>query len=141
MSRIKIYTKTGDKGTTSTYDGMRLSKTSPVFQALGAMDELTSRIGMVRTIIGSPDENETLAQIRDDVRPPTPVPPEFPIQVDEGRQTVTVAAGIQQRMLLEYLSEYGEGWTLPAFSYFIDQSIGGAVATGTHGSSFRHGSL
>ena len=85
--------------------------------------------------------DETLAQIRDDVRPPTPVPPEFPIQVDEGRQTVTVAAGIPQRMLLEYLSEYGEGWTLPAFSYFIDQSIGGAVATGTHGSSFRHGSL
>ncbi|MEO2194208.1 MAG: FAD-binding protein, partial [bacterium] len=73
-------------------------------------------------------------------------PANFPIQVDEDAQTVTVAAGIPQRQLLEYLSEYThwnepEGWTLPAFSWFIDQTIGGAVATGTHGSSFQHGSL
>lgn len=33
------------------------------------------------------------------------------------------------------------GWTLPAFSWFLDQTIGGAVATGTHGSSMRWGSL
>ena len=73
-------------------------------------------------------------------------PPDFPIQVDEAAQTVTVAAGIPQRQLLDYLSDYTygsnpEGWTLPAFSWFIDQTIGGAVATGTHGSSFQHGSL
>jgi hypothetical protein len=59
---------------------------------------------------------------------------------------VTVAAGIPQRMLLNYLSEYRywkepAGWTLPAFSWFIDQTVGGAVATGTHGSSMRWGSL
>lgn len=34
-----------------------------------------------------------------------------------------------------------QGYTLPAFSWFIDQTIGGAVATATHGSSLRHGSL
>ena len=34
-----------------------------------------------------------------------------------------------------------QGYTLPAFSWFIDQTIGGAVATATHGSSFLHGSL
>ena len=34
-----------------------------------------------------------------------------------------------------------QGYTLPAFSWFIDQTIGGAVATATHGSSFVHGSL
>ena len=33
------------------------------------------------------------------------------------------------------------GWTLPAFSWYLDQTIGGAVATGTHGSSMRYGSL
>jgi FAD/FMN-containing dehydrogenase len=49
-------------------------------------------------------------------------------------------------MLLNYLSEYRywkqpAGWTLPAFSWFIDQTIGGAVSTGTHGSSMRYGSL
>lgn len=49
-------------------------------------------------------------------------------------------------MLLDYLSDYKygkepNGWTLEAFSWFIDQTIGGAVATGTHGSTFQHGSL
>ena len=34
-----------------------------------------------------------------------------------------------------------QGYTLPAFSWFIDQTIGGAIATATHGSSLRHGSL
>ena len=35
----------------------------------------------------------------------------------------------------------GAGYTLPAFPWFIDQTIGGAVATATHGSSLRRGSL
>lgn len=74
------------------------------------------------------------------------VPADFPIHVDEENQTVTVAAGIPQRELLDYLSSYTHwkqpsGWTLPAFSWFIDQTIGGAVSTGTHGSSMRWGSL
>lgn len=74
------------------------------------------------------------------------IPDDFPIHVDEDAGTVTVAAGVPQRMLLEYLSQYRywkqpEGWSLPAFSWFIDQTIGGAVATGSHGSSMRWGSL
>ena len=47
-------------------------------------------------------------------------PPGFPIAVDEGARTVTVAAGIPQRILLDFLDEYRHGaepagWTLPAF--------------------------
>lgn len=34
-----------------------------------------------------------------------------------------------------------DGWVLQGYSWFIDQTIGGAVATGTHGSSLQHGSL
>ncbi|GMH44322.1 hypothetical protein BSKO_12256 [Bryopsis sp. KO-2023] len=72
--------------------------------------------------------------------------PDFPIQVNEEEATVTVAAGVSQRQVLDFLADYRyglnpEGWTLPAFSWFIDQTIGGAVATGSHGSSLRHGSL
>ncbi|KAL4431088.1 hypothetical protein ABPG75_006344 [Micractinium tetrahymenae] len=75
-----------------------------------------------------------------------PVPPSFPIQVDEDKQTVTVAAGVTQRALLDYLSEYRywkqpAGWTLGAFAWFLDQTIGGAVATASHGSSMRYGTL
>jgi hypothetical protein len=76
----------------------------------------------------------------------TPPPADFPIQVNEEAGTVTVAAGISQRHLLQYLAAYThwnqpDGWTLPAFSWFIDQTVGGAVATATHGSSLRWGSL
>jgi cob(I)alamin adenosyltransferase len=44
---MKIYTKTGDKGTTCLYDGTRISKSSLHFELLGEMDELSCRIGLV----------------------------------------------------------------------------------------------
>ena len=33
------------------------------------------------------------------------------------------------------------GYSLNMFAWYIDQTVGGAVATGTHGSSMRWGSL
>ena len=43
---MKIYTKTGDKGTTSLYDGNRIGKHEIIFDVLGQIDELSSRIGL-----------------------------------------------------------------------------------------------
>ena len=43
---FKIYTKTGDKGESSLYNGQRKPKTDPVFAALGDVDELNACVGL-----------------------------------------------------------------------------------------------
>ena len=43
---MKIYTKTGDNGKTSLYDGRRIDKKSVVFDVIGEVDELNSRLGV-----------------------------------------------------------------------------------------------
>ena len=47
-STIKIYTKTGDKGTSVLFTGERLSKSSEVFHCLGSIDELNAHLGLAR---------------------------------------------------------------------------------------------
>jgi len=49
MSKIrltKIYTKTGDDGSTSIANNERVFKTTPLIEAIGAVDEANSAIGM-----------------------------------------------------------------------------------------------
>jgi len=46
--KVKIYTKTGDKGTTSLFTGERLPKDTDYFQALGDIDEVNAEIGLAR---------------------------------------------------------------------------------------------
>ncbi|WP_042273876.1 cob(I)yrinic acid a,c-diamide adenosyltransferase [[Clostridium] dakarense] len=43
---MKIYTKTGDKGQTSLYDGSRVDKDSIRVESYGTLDELNSYIGL-----------------------------------------------------------------------------------------------
>lgn len=43
----KIYTRTGDKGTTAIAGGERMDKDSPRIEAIGTVDELNSVLGMV----------------------------------------------------------------------------------------------
>lgn len=46
---MKIYTKTGDSGDTSLFDGTRVRKTEPRVVAYGDVDELQACIGMARS--------------------------------------------------------------------------------------------
>ncbi|GAQ81152.1 cob(I)alamin adenosyltransferase [Klebsormidium nitens] len=50
-SKFKIYTRTGDAGQTSLYNGSRKSKTEVEFEALGDVDELNSAIGVAREFL------------------------------------------------------------------------------------------
>jgi cob(I)alamin adenosyltransferase len=45
---FKVYTKTGDKGTTSLYTGARLEKSHQIFTSLGSVDELNAHLGLAR---------------------------------------------------------------------------------------------
>lgn len=49
MRLSKITTRTGDDGTTGLADGSRLPKDSPRIEAIGAVDELNSQIGLLLT--------------------------------------------------------------------------------------------
>lgn len=46
---MKVYTKTGDKGTTSLYGGVKVSKNHIRIDAYGTVDELNSAIGLIRS--------------------------------------------------------------------------------------------
>lgn len=46
----RIYTKTGDDGTTGLGDGSRVAKTDPRVEALGAVDEANAAIGVCLTL-------------------------------------------------------------------------------------------
>jgi cob(I)alamin adenosyltransferase len=59
LSHVKIYTKTGDTGETSLFDGTRVSKTHPRVAAYGEVDELQASIGMARAA-GLPDDLDTM---------------------------------------------------------------------------------
>ena len=45
---FKIYTKTGDKGTSALYTGDRLDKNNSIFDCLGAVDEINAHLGLAR---------------------------------------------------------------------------------------------
>ena len=59
---MKVYTKTGDKGTSSLYDGNRLPKDSLFFEVLGNIDELSSNVGMLCALIE--DNENSLLELR-----------------------------------------------------------------------------
>jgi len=44
---MSIYTKIGDKGKTFLFDGKKVSKNSPICEALGSLDEVNSWLGII----------------------------------------------------------------------------------------------
>ena len=46
---MKLYTRTGDDGTTGLFSGARVSKDHPRIEAYGTVDELNAVLGMVRS--------------------------------------------------------------------------------------------
>jgi cob(I)alamin adenosyltransferase len=62
---MKIYTRTGDDGTTSLFGGKRVSKSDVRIESYGTVDELNSFIGLVRDQEVNHKRKETLVAIQD----------------------------------------------------------------------------
>jgi cob(I)alamin adenosyltransferase len=64
---VKLYTKTGDAGETSLFDGTRVSKTNERVDAYGEVDELNAWLGLSRSSGLDPDLAAALLQIQRDL--------------------------------------------------------------------------
>lgn len=61
---MKIYTKTGDKGTTALFGGSRVPKHHIRIESYGTVDELNSHIGLIRSQDMNPHYIEVLITIQ-----------------------------------------------------------------------------
>lgn len=60
----KVYTKTGDKGTTSLIGGTRVKKSDIRIESYGTVDELNSFIGLLATYVDEKETTDLLAEIQ-----------------------------------------------------------------------------
>lgn len=64
---MKIYTKTGDDGTTGLFGGGRVKKASSRVEAYGTVDELNATVGIARATKLDPLAEDILAQVQVDL--------------------------------------------------------------------------
>jgi cob(I)alamin adenosyltransferase len=62
---MKIYTKTGDQGTTALFGGKRVSKANLRIDSYGTVDELNAYLGLLRDQDVNRDRKDFLVEIQD----------------------------------------------------------------------------
>ena len=62
---MKVYTKTGDTGTTALFGGTRVSKHNIRIESYGTVDELNSHIGLIRDQDINPSYKNILIEVQD----------------------------------------------------------------------------
>lgn len=114
----KIYTRTGDSGTTGLGNGSRVDKDSPRMEAIGATDELNSLIGLVLAHECPKTVGDRLLEIQHDL---------FDLGGELSVPGRTVVTDAQVRSLEAGLDELNE--ELPYLKEFILPGGGPAAAT------------
>jgi len=64
---MKIYTKTGDDGTTMLFGGGRVPKSHIRIETYGTIDELNSHIGLVRDVCQNPQHSRFLEEVQNNL--------------------------------------------------------------------------
>ncbi|XP_064612218.1 corrinoid adenosyltransferase MMAB-like [Liolophura sinensis] len=127
----KIYTKTGDRGTSALFTGERRHKDDQVFEALGTTDELTSALSLAREFSAEAghmfvDQLETIQCILQDVGSSIATPASSAREAHLNR-------AVFDKMYVSELENWVDQYTeeLPELSEFILPS-GGKAACSLH---------
>lgn len=104
----RIYTRTGDKGTTGLSDGARVPKDHPRIEAIGDVDELNCVLGLVLSHDLPKDIRHTLTEVQQLL---------FNIGAELSRPGVPILDGEPVALLEQQLEMYNA--TLPPLREFI----------------------
>ncbi|MEZ5285931.1 MAG: cob(I)yrinic acid a,c-diamide adenosyltransferase [Vicinamibacterales bacterium] len=113
---MKIYTKTGDAGETSLFDGTRVRKTDPRVVAYGEVDELQACIGAARAAGLDPDLTDMCVTMQRDL---------FAVGARLADPSHRIAARVEKAVVNDSEVSRLEGWIdrldneLPALTHFI----------------------
>lgn len=96
MSITKVYTKTGDKGTTSLIGGVKVKKTDARIEAYGTVDELSAQLGLLASFMKDGADKDIIYRVQSNLftvcsylatdKTKTPHAPSFTL--DEGEVAV-----------------------------------------------------
>ena len=67
MKITKVYTRTGDKGKTSIVGGIRVSKASERLEAYGTVDELSSHLGLLASMLPEGEYHDMIIRIQNNL--------------------------------------------------------------------------
>lgn len=67
MKITRVYTKTGDKGTTSLVGGVRIKKSDIRLEAYGTVDELSAHLGLLAAMMTGDDNRPTIIRIQNNL--------------------------------------------------------------------------
>lgn len=119
-----IYTKTGDKGTTSLVGGPRVSKTHKRLEAYGTIDELNAHLGLLYTYLTEENDKQLLLRIQNKM---------FSVgsylATDQTQTTLNIASRVEDEdiEMLELAMDAMDGELPPLTSFVLPGGSRGAA--------------
>lgn len=116
---MKIYTKTGDNGTTALYGGTRVLKNDLRIEAYGTVDELNSYLGLIRDQKEAAKDREFLIEIQKNlfhIGAILATPPEKTV-LKNGKQRLDVTKMTSEQRLEKAMDKMNED--LPEMTHFV----------------------
>lgn len=118
---MKIYTKTGDKGTTALFGGTRVPKHHIRIESYGTVDELNSHIGLIRDQKIDPRSTEILVHIQNKlftVGAILATPPEKEL-LKNGKERLNISKISEEDIALLETEMDSMNDTLPQMTHFV----------------------